>query len=215
MRNVGKVFRLMIYAAAAGVAVFAIGFLLFAHSIARDPGAVRQPADGIVVLTGGQARISEAVKLLDEGKAQRLLITGVHEHTSRAALAKLVQSGGDLFKCCVDLDHKARDTAGNATETRSWAKRQGFSSLIIVTSSYHMPRSLAELERAMPGVELIPYSVVPRNFRVDAWWFYPGTMRILFLEYLKYIPAFAQLCVARAAHLLGADGSARSMAGTS
>ena len=64
-----------------------------------------------------------------------------------------------MFECCVDIGYEAQDTPGNADETMHWAADQGFSKLIIVTSSYHMPRSLTELGRVMPDVRLVPYPV--------------------------------------------------------
>jgi uncharacterized SAM-binding protein YcdF (DUF218 family) len=97
-----------------------------------------------------------------------------------------------LFRCCIDVGHVARDTIGNADETGQWARERRFKSLIVVTASYHMPRSLAELRRKLPDVELIPYPVQPRNVHVNAWWAHPGTMQLLVMEYLKFMPAFAR-----------------------
>jgi uncharacterized SAM-binding protein YcdF (DUF218 family) len=71
--------------------------------------------------------------------------------------------------------------------------RNHYTSVIVVTSNYHMPRALAELGRVMPGVTLIPYSVVDNNVHLDRWWTFPGTTRLLISEYLKYLPALARL----------------------
>ncbi|MGZ5861848.1 MAG: YdcF family protein, partial [Methyloceanibacter sp.] len=54
-------------------------------------------------------------------------------------------------------------------------------------------RALAELGRAMPGVTLLPYSVVDPNVRLERWWTYPGTTKLLLSEYLKYLPALGRL----------------------
>ena len=75
-----------------------------------------------------------------------------------------------MFDCCVDIGYEAQDTPGNADETMQWAADQKFSKLIIVTSSYHMPRSLTELGRVMPDVKLVPYPVVTQGFRKERWW---------------------------------------------
>ena len=83
----------------------------------------------------------------------------------------------------------------NADETREWVAQKRYRSLIVVTSNYHMPRALAELGRAMPGVTFIPYSVVDNNVRLDRWWLYPGTTELLLSEYLKYLPALGRLGV--------------------
>lgn len=169
-----------------------IGFVVFVNAISQ-PLPPPPDADGIVVLTGGEARIAEAVKLLAQKKGKRLLISGVNPQTTREELQRLIDDGSEMFECCVDLGHEARDTIGNAEETRQWLEEQGFDSLIVVTSSYHMPRALAELGRELPGIELHPYAVTPPNSHLDAWWSHPGTLRLLASEYVKYIPAVLRL----------------------
>lgn len=197
MAHIDVWIRLIAKASGVAIALFLIGFVVFANAIEREPGAVPKRADGIVVLTGGRARISEAVKLLAAGKAERLLISGVNRATTRDELSRLAPGAAHLFQCCIDLDRRARNTTENARETRAWAKRQGFDSLIVVTSSYHMPRTLVEFERAMPGVVFTPFAVASANLRMDAWWAYPGTLRLLFSEYVKYIRAVSRFGVAR------------------
>jgi uncharacterized SAM-binding protein YcdF (DUF218 family) len=174
------------------VFMLVIGFFIFTDGLQRSQPEPRT-ADGIAVLTGGVARIDEAMKLLAQGKAKRLLITGVNRTTSTEELKQLASQGDQLFSCCVDIDKEARNTIDNATETSQWVARNHYTSVIVVTSNYHMPRALAELGRVMPGVTLIPYSVVDNNVHLDRWWTFPGTTRLLISEYLKYLPALARL----------------------
>ena len=101
------------------------------------------------------------------------------------------------FNCCVDLGYEALDTVGNADETRTWANSNGYTKLIVVTSRYHMPRSLAELALAMPGVQLLPFAVTPRRFPEEAWWLHTATTRVLLSEYLKFLPAIGRLTAQR------------------
>jgi uncharacterized SAM-binding protein YcdF (DUF218 family) len=184
--------------ATAGVALwlFTLGFVVFATAVTRNPPRESARADGIVVLTGGGTRIEEAARLLGEGRGQRLLISGVNRQTRRESLRRLSGLGVREFTCCVDLDYAA-DTIGNATETRRWAAALRYRSLIVVTASYHMPRSLAELSRVMPEAELIPHSVVPAELRTEVWWLDATATRLLMSEYLKLIPAAARLAAAR------------------
>jgi uncharacterized SAM-binding protein YcdF (DUF218 family) len=151
------------------------------------------PADGITVLTGGVSRIDEAMKLLSQGMAKRVLITGVNRGTTLEQLKELSSQGDQYFACCVDIDKEARNTIDNATETAQWVALHQYGSVIVVTSNYHLPRALAELERSMPGVTLVPYPVVDNNVHVERWWNYPGTTRLLLSEYLKYLPALGRL----------------------
>ncbi len=174
-------------------AFFLGGFLKFATSIARvaPPSEVR--ADAIVVLTGGADRINGALDLLADGHAKRLLISGVHPQTSRDALVKLSEARADLFACCVDLDKKAENTIGNAEQASAWTKQYGFRSVIVVTSAYHMPRSMAELNYAMPDVELQPFPVVRQDLMLHEWYAHWGTTKLLLREYLKYVAARLRL----------------------
>jgi uncharacterized SAM-binding protein YcdF (DUF218 family) len=173
--------------------LFIIGFIVFANGIDRDQSEPQQTADGIAVLTGGVSRIDRAMALLAAGKAKRVLITGVNRTTTVDELKQLASRGDQYFTCCVDIDKEARNTIDNATETSEWVALQRYRSIIVVTSNYHMPRALAELARVMPGVRLIPYSVVDNNVHLDRWWTYPGTTRLLLSEYQKYLPALARL----------------------
>jgi hypothetical protein len=60
-----------------------------------------------------------------------------------------------------------------------------------------MPRSLAELSLALPSVRLIPHPIVTKGFPEQRWWLNPSVTRLLLSENLKFLPAAAQLTVAR------------------
>lgn len=184
------------------------GFLYFASLIDETPLNGIGRADAIVVLTGGESRIPEAIKLLRQGKGQRLLISGVNPITTRKELALLAPNSKHWFRCCIDVDHVARDTVGNANETRNWVKSHEFKSLIVVTASYHMPRSLAEFRRALPDLEFIAYPVKPGDLRFDAWWRHPDVFQLLAIEYAKFIPAFGRCLVIQVGLGSGISGSA-------
>ncbi|MHA1164499.1 MAG: YdcF family protein [Alphaproteobacteria bacterium] len=186
-----RLFRYAFYVLAIAVTLFAGGFLLFTNAIDRDAGTP-QAGEGVVALTGGKDRIGQAFKLLATGQAKRLLISGVHPSTKASQLQRLVPRGMEFFPCCVDLGRAALDTRGNAAETRAWVEKHGFSSLIVVTSSYHMPRTLLEFSGAMPDIQLIPHAVVSPRFHVEKWWSPGPTQRLLFYEYLKYLNALTR-----------------------
>jgi uncharacterized SAM-binding protein YcdF (DUF218 family) len=166
---------------------FGVGFLLFIYSLERVERPPAARADGIVALTGGSQRIGDAIDLLAQGYANRLLISGVNERTSRDEIERLNPGQRRLFDCCVDLDYRARNTIGNAIETRRWAERNRFRSLIIVTSAYHMPRTMVELNHALPDLRKVPYAVVTRVLDPHSWWYNPATARVLASEYVKLL----------------------------
>ncbi|MEF2553666.1 YdcF family protein [Aurantimonas sp. A2-1-M11] len=170
------------------------GFLRFAEevSILARPVPIA-PADGIVVLTGGALRIDQAIDLLKDGHGRRLLISGVNPHTSAETLARMTDTDRALFACCVDLDYAALNTVGNAEIARNWAREHGFRDLILVTSDYHMPRSLREFDRVGELRSVTPYAVR----RDDLWTAdsMPNSagLRVLLTEYAKLIAARVRL----------------------
>lgn len=169
-----------------GLALGFLGFLCFVYSLDRFEQKPETRADGIVALTGGAQRIGDAIDLLAQGYAKRLLISGVNEKTSREEISRLNPGQRRLFDCCVDLDYRARNTIGNAIETRRWAERHQFEALIVVTSNYHMPRTLVELDHVLPDLQKIPYPVAATIDPHD-WWRNTATAKVLVYEYLKFL----------------------------
>jgi uncharacterized SAM-binding protein YcdF (DUF218 family) len=172
----------------------ALGFAVFLSQLRNTETRPERQADGIVVLTGGSSRVSDAMELLAAGYGKRLLISGVHPSSSasdisRSDISRAVPGSQSLFSCCVDLDRSAVSTRSNASETRRWAHERGFKSLIVVTSNYHMPRAVLELSHAMPDIELIPYAVVGDKWREEPWYEGGPTLRLVLSEYVKYVAA--------------------------
>jgi len=163
------------------------GFFVFADQVATAEPPPSPRADGIVALTGDTGRIGKAIDLLSHDSATRLLISGVDEAISTETLRNAFPASASLFGCCIDIGHAARDTRGNAREARDWARTHGYRSLIVVTSAYHMPRSLAEMSRELPEIELVPVPVQPPHFDLGAWMNNGSTFRLLLTEYVKYI----------------------------
>ena len=167
------------------------GFVWFANGLEMDETVQVPHAEGIVALTGGSERISDAVELIASGHAERMLISGVNQSTSGAEIARLTPGLRSWFDCCIDLGYGAINTIGNAVEARRWAQQHGIHhSLIIVTSNYHMPRAMLEISRAMPDMALVPHAVVSDKMR-EGVWSDPQVTRLVAMEYLKYIAAWA------------------------
>lgn len=189
--------KALIMLAGAATAAGMLGFIVFASFALRDRDANEHRADGIVVLTGAEMRIAEGARLLRDGRATRLLISGVNPRVSRADLLRITGLPAQQLDCCVDVGRNAADTIGNAAEAREWMHRHNYRSVILVTSSYHMPRSLIEFARVLPAVEVVPHAVVPRSFPDESWWLHPGVARILLSEYVKFLPAVLRLATVR------------------
>jgi uncharacterized SAM-binding protein YcdF (DUF218 family) len=179
--------------AVALAAMFVVGFGLFAgHISSLATPQSPEKADAIIVLTGGQARIGAAVALLRSGKGQRLLISGVNPVAGRDDLSAMTGGDAQLFACCVDIDHAALDTIGNAEESAKWVTSHAYTRVILVTNDYHMPRSLLEMRRLIGTAELVPYPVVNARHDGGTWLTQPDVLRVLLTEYMKYLAALAR-----------------------
>ncbi|MEZ5818003.1 MAG: YdcF family protein [Hyphomicrobiaceae bacterium] len=205
-----KLVRTMLGLGLVGIVAGGMGFLAFASTVSGLAPAEDPRADAIVVLTGDEDRIATGVRLMVEGRAQRLLISGVHPTTRVPTELKRRIHGADakrqaLVRCCVDIGHEATNTSGNAAEARRWALSNGFHSLIVVTSSYHMLRSRTEFSRVMPDIELVSYPVrTSRNLNLEAWWRHWPTGRLLAGEYIKFLGSSARYALSR---LVAANGA--------
>lgn len=192
--------RRIVVGVGALVGLWAAGLFLFAAALPRQAPADDVRTDGIVVLTGGSERLSVGFDLLRTGKARKLFISGVYRGVEMRELLALSGTlpGPDL-DCCVQLGYEAGDTEGNAVETARWIQREGFTSIRLVTANYHMPRSLVEFRRALPGVEVVPHPVAPATVRLDNWWSWPGTAELIVGEYVKYILALVRATISEPA----------------
>lgn len=170
--------------------IFAAGFVTFAQKVdnMRPPLNVAK-ADGIVVWTGkGGGRLETGAELLRKNKGERLLISGVNEKTSLEAIKELVILPNARAECCIDLDYKAEDTIGNARETASWARALGYEHIILVTSSYHMPRAEIEIGAAAGRIKITAYPAVnPDNTK---WYSDGARFKRLFQEYGKLLLSY-------------------------
>ena len=148
---------------------------------------------GLVVATGGQARIETGLQLMSLGMAQRMLITGVGKNEAGENIDKptlkqnltLTPRQQFYWTCCVDLDNKAQDTKGNARAAKVWADAHGFAQLSLVTAHYHMPRALWQFKKHMPDHTITPHPVCPPDFCRTAWYKNWMVIRLLVREYLK------------------------------
>ena len=193
-----RVVKSLVPVLALAAAALMAGFYVFTHAV-RGYVVTDQPtADAVVVLTGGEDRIAAGLELIEARRGRRLLISGVNRAIpTKEELARRIGGREATYRCCVDLGYQALDTIGNAGEARAWADRYGFRSLVVVTSAYHMPRSLAEFSLAMPGIKLVAHPVQSRHYRIESWWRHPSTARLLVVEYAKFLAASARLGLAR------------------
>lgn len=176
--------RLLIIVAAL-FTLYACGFAFFAFYVcAREQNDVKY-VDAIVVLTGGHNRLSAASDLFNRGLAPRLFISGVGGGAELESM-----SGSEVLheekKSLPELGRDASNTKENALEVSLWAKSRGLKSIILVTSDYHLPRSLLEFRTVMSDVKIVPFGVAFDTEKKG----YFTRFGVLFKEYNKYVVAY-------------------------
>ncbi|MCE3233035.1 MAG: YdcF family protein [Rickettsiaceae bacterium] len=185
-----KFIRYMFLALLISFCIWLSGLVLFVKTIPNTNNDDTLATDGIVILTGGTNRLDAGIKLLNEKKANKLLISGVGKEANLASLLILSGNLPDNIAQLTDsiqLGYEAKNTKQNAEEAARWVRENNFQSIRLVTSNYHINRSMAEFKKQLPDVKIIPYSVTPNNFELKQWWKSGSMKKLLVLEYNKYL----------------------------
>lgn len=140
--------------------------------------------DAIVVLAGGKGRVEEGVRLYRTGKGERLFLIGVDPAVRKADL--FVEHPGERSGDQVYLEKASRNTLENAIFAREMLLNYNVRSIALLTSRYHMKRSLLIFRNILPkDIAIYPYPVAAKN-SADSWWSHGGSFRLLFSEFYKY-----------------------------
>ncbi|MBQ7284767.1 MAG: YdcF family protein [Alphaproteobacteria bacterium] len=161
------------------------GFICFAQRINNYQPDTHTRTEAIIALTGGRHRIAEAIKFLNFGLADKLFISGVSRNVSLANIAHR-QNLSNLPHHKITIGQQARDTIGNATETTAWLKKNHIHSIRLVTSNYHVERSVIEFRAQNPDLIIIPHPVYSEHVS-KKWWTTWHTFSLIFSEYNKFL----------------------------
>ena len=183
-----KIINLIIYFSSLAFMLWLIGFVVFSLYALSFKYSAEKHSDAVVVLTGGTNRIKTGLELMQKTDAGYMLISGVNKEVSQQELFPNV-SKQDLNK--ITLGYEALDTVGNAQEIKSWVKGKNIKSILLVTSFYHMPRSVSEIKKVNKEIEIRPWTVFPKSFNQSVDWIKTRYAWLLFIEYHKYL--FVQL----------------------
>ena len=176
------------------MALWLAGLGWFMRQIPKTPTAPVPVADGIVVLTGGGGRMEKALQLLSQGKGKALFVSGASDGVTVAdLLARAKAPTREALKKRfgqhppIHLGHVAQNTIGNAIETRRWLHDIGYKRILLVTSNYHMPRSLNEFRENLGDIDIVPVAVLPEDFTLEDGMADPEDRALLMSEYHKYM----------------------------
>lgn len=181
MKNLAKFsgFALLVLAA-----FWMLGLCFFAYSINHYQTDYTTHTQAIVVLTGGRNRISEAIKLLNQGLADKLFISGVEKNTSLKDICDMHDI--PMPEKQVLLEKKSTNTIENAIETHAWLKKNSISSIRLVTSNYHLPRSIQEFQYQNSKLRIIPHPVFS-DYVAKEWWTKTRSFCLIASEYNKFL----------------------------
>ena len=166
-----------------------ISFLIFDIfnflNLGNQKKIINENKKAIVVLTGGPRRLEEGFKLLERKMGSALFISGVNPIVTKKDLKKILNTNNSnkkniLFDCCVYYEKKSKDTQTNSIEVNQWLNKNDYNEIILVTSSYHMPRSIYEFKKNAPKITIYPWNIIQKEEGALK------NIRKLTLEYLKF-----------------------------
>ena len=115
--------------------------------------------DGIVILTGGNDRIKTGLEHIIELKARRVLISGVSKTVKITSFQRNQLQAYTHMLDRIDIGYGAVNTLSNALEATTWVRLHQFKTIGLVTSRFHLPRSLWLFRQAMPEIIVSPIVV--------------------------------------------------------
>jgi uncharacterized SAM-binding protein YcdF (DUF218 family) len=172
--------------AAVALAVLLLGGLALFAAVLPGPAAPGIRTEGVVVLTGGTGRLKRGADVMEQGLADRMLISGVDRQVTPGELREALGLTPDLFER-VDPGFVAENTRSNAAEVAAWMLQNDLQSVRVVTSDYHARRARLEIAARLPRDVGVMMDAVPSD----------PSFRLLALEYAKYCAARLRLWVER------------------
>ncbi len=189
--------RKLLYFCLILLVVFFFGLVGFVDTINKYKQPKLILADVAIVLTGGAGRIEKGIEILNKNKVKKLFISGVHKSVVVKKLLNVVKdnSFSQYNKSNIILGYQAKTTFDNGIEVANFIKNNNYKSIYLITSKFHMPRSMYEVRYRLPNVKIIPYPINNNNIKIKNWYSYPGTLFILTFEYLKTLLVILRISI--------------------
>lgn len=150
----------------------------------RYPGLPSAPADALMVLSGGEGRIAEGYRAWINGAGREFYVLGAGRVVP---LTRLVPGAAlpAQAQARVHVEGWSENTLENAFSAKTAAEERGYSSVILVTSDYHVPRAWIAFRKVLPprvALHVLPVRSEGWGSAGAAW----RTARRYFLEGWKY-----------------------------
>ena len=159
------------------------GFVNFFEKIHNNQVNFNNQTDGIAVLTGGKGRINLGLELFKKNKNLRLIISGVDKKVSD----KSIIPNNLKNKSSITIDKISESTYENAKIINEWTSKYKLQNVTIISSYYHMPRSMMLIQSLAPTINFYAYPVEKKisnkiSFKENILYYFFITE-----EYIKYL----------------------------
>lgn len=148
-----------------------------------------RPADAAIAIAGDGARAKEAASLVQQGYAQWLIVSGGPYGRGLNSADTMVRNAirVGIPRDRILVDRQATATIENSTRTADLMQQHGLRSAILVTSTYHMRRSILIFRREFGrrGLDVRAHPAHEAFFDVNRWWTRDFERRLVLGEYLK------------------------------
>ena len=162
---------------------FSVSFMGFYNNIKSYNTPSVAPTEGIAVLTGGKGRIAKGIKLFKSSPGSYLIISGVDKKIKNIDIIPI-----ELLKNNrVFIDRKSETTIDNSKAIIKWANQYRIGNIRIITSDYHMPRSMLILLRKSKSINFYADPVISDIHSRDTWISNSKLLIFLIEEYLKFL----------------------------
>lgn len=138
--------------------IFITAFAFFINSVLKISHIPpkNQNCEFATVLTGANNRIPYALDLSLKYQVKNLFISGVNQKTSLKEIINI----DEVKDINIFLGRKASNTYENAFEILEWLQTNNTKKVLLITSDYHIIRSLMTLKKyCYDGLQIFPIAV--------------------------------------------------------
>jgi len=136
----------------------------------REPGPPARSADAIFVLAGGAGRIQEGYRAWSKGAARELYILGAGRRVPAARIVPEASTIPAEALSRIHVEGWSENTLENAFSSKSAVGEGKYTSVILVTSDYHVPRAVLAFRKVLPpDVSLSVIRVRPEGGGIASW----------------------------------------------
>ena len=171
------------------VLCFSFSFVKFYNTINSYKSNNNEVVQGIAVLTGGKGRVAKGIKIFKENQNVNMIISGVDKSIKNIDVIPI----GLLESDKLFIDKKSETTIENAEEIVKWAIENNLSDISIITSNYHMPRSMLILSKKSKKLNFYADPVISHISMQENLFSNFKLLIFLLEEYLKYLLCYLVL----------------------